>query len=154
MRRAWRLMLVALLPLACNRPGVAPVVATGPASPPGWEVRYNACTALVRRGSDHVLDGHVQETLREMLDEQQQLRNFKVTDEKGVVKKDKEGHGVPDVNAAQLTVVSTLHALIEFHRRRPEVDLAPFKPAIEKLAQSQSLVVSVEAKKAQGAMWK
>src|SRR5262245_54403611 len=148
MRRIVPLILLAIAPLSCNRSSV-PSVVSGPASAPGWEVRYNAAAALARRGSDKALDESVRNTLLEMLDEEQQLRNFPVKDEKGVVRKDKEGRTAPDAAAAQLTVISTLRALTELHRRRPELDLAPFKPAVDKLTQSVSLGVSTEAKKAQ-----
>ena len=47
MKRTLGIALLALLPLACNR-GATPVVVTGPASPPSWEVRYNAAAALAR----------------------------------------------------------------------------------------------------------
>jgi len=148
MRRIVPIIVLALMPLACNRSSM-PSVISGPASTPGWEVRYNAAAALARRGSEKTLDESVRATLLEMLDEEQQLRNFPVKDEKGVVRKDKEGRTAPDVAAAQLTVVSTLRALTELHRRRPEFDLSPFKSAVDKLAQSASLGVSTEAKKAQ-----
>jgi hypothetical protein len=146
MRRLIPVLLLALLPLACNR-GSAPTAVSGPPSSPGWEVRYNAAAALARRGSDRALDESVRDTLLEMLDEEQQLRNFPVKDQKGAVQKDKEGRTMPDAAAAQLTVVSTLRALAELHRRRPELDLAPFKSTVEKLTQSKSLAVSTEAKK-------
>ena len=148
MCRVIPVLLLALLPLACNR-GSAPSVVSGPPSSPGWEVRYNAAAALARRGSDKVLSEGVRDTLLEMLDEEQQLRNFPVKDEKGVVRKDAEDRTTPDAAAAQLTVVSTLRALTELHRRRPELDLAPFKSAVDRLTQSKSLAVSTEAKKAE-----
>ena len=122
-----------------------------PVSPKGEEPasRANAASALARRGSDKALDERVKETLLEMLDEQQQFRNFIVKDEKGAVRKDKNGKEIPDVNGARLTVIATLQALTELHRRRPELDLAGFQPAIEKLARSDNLAVSTEAKKTQ-----
>src|SRR5688572_974266 len=42
-------------------------------SPVGWEIRYNAAQALARRRSEKV----PWDTIREMLDEEQQLRNFR-----------------------------------------------------------------------------
>lgn len=146
MRRALFLLPFALLPLGCNR-GSTPVAVTGPESSPGWEVRYNAAAALARRGSDKALEPQVRDTLLEMLDEDQQMRNFPVKDERGVVKKDKQGRTMPDAAAAQLTVVSTLQALTELHKRRPELDLSPFRSTVEKLVESKSLAISTEAKK-------
>ena len=69
---------------------------SGRASRAGWEIRYNAAAALARRGSDRIKD-HI-EVLSEMLDENQQLLNFRT--------KLKEGQDVPDEQAARATVIS------------------------------------------------
>lgn len=140
--------LLALLPVACNRGANAPAVVTGPKSAPGWEVRYNAAAALARRGSEKALDPRVKETLLEMLDEEQQMRNFTIKDEAGQPRTDAQGRELTDANGARLTVVTTMHALGELHRKRPELDLSEFRPAVEKLTQSTNLAVSIEAKKA------
>jgi hypothetical protein len=148
MRRLLPVLLL-LAPLACNRSASVPVAVSGPQSPPGWEVRYNAAAALARRGSDKVLDARVRETLLEMLDEEQQLRNFRVTEKDGTPVTSKDGQPVPDSAGAQLTVISTLQALGELHRLRPELDLAPFRPAIDKLAGSPNLAVRTRARETQ-----
>jgi hypothetical protein len=144
-RRVLLLALLAALPLACNRAG-PPVVVTGPQSAPGWEVRYNASIALARRGSESIIQDRVKDTLLEMLDEEQQMRNFRHTT--------KDGKDVSDAGEAQLTMITAMQALAEAHRRKPELDLSPFKPAMDKLAASRSLAVSMEAKKAQQAIYK
>ncbi len=139
MRRVVPLLLLVAVPLACNR-GQPPAVVSGPQSAPGWLVRYNAAAALARRGSDKALEEPVRGTLLDMLDEDQQMRNCRET---------KDGKEFTDIATAQLTVVTTLKALTELRRRRPELDLAPFKPAVDKLTESKSLAISNEAKKTQ-----
>jgi hypothetical protein len=122
-----------LLALAgCNRG--APQKISGPPSRDGWAVRYNATLALARRGSDRVKDGHVWENLLEMLDEEQQLRNFRVKDT-----------DYSDEASARMTVISALQAIDELHRRRPEMDLSSLNPAIEKLLATSNVAVRTEA---------
>jgi hypothetical protein len=142
MKSPLRLIVFALLFLAgCNRGGSVPVVVTGPKSPPGWEVRYNATVALARRGSDKVKDEGVWDNLTEMLDEEQQLRNFR--------RETKEGKEVSEAGAAHLTVITALQAVNELHKKRPEMDLSGLNQALEKLTQSRNLAVSTEAKRTQ-----
>jgi hypothetical protein len=124
---------------ACNRPSQQPV--SGPPSPPGWEVRYNATLALAHRGSDKIQDDRAWELLKEMLDEDQQLRNFR--------HKLKDGTEVSDEGPARLTVISALQAINELHRRRPEMDLSGLNDPIEKLTQSKNIAVRTEAKRTQ-----
>src|SRR5581483_8325157 len=66
--------------------GWAALYQVGDASPSatGWEIRYNAAWALARLGSDRV----PWTLFREMLDEQRQMRNFRVQLE--------DGRNVPD----------------------------------------------------------
>ncbi len=130
-------LVTVVLISGCRQGKPLPVV-DGPKSPPGWEVRYNAAAALARRGSLHALDEPVRQILLEMLDEEQQMRNFR-----GEV----EGRQVADPSSASLLVVTTLQALNELHRRHPDLDYSPFFPAIDKLMESPNLVVRTEAKK-------
>jgi hypothetical protein len=139
-------ILAALLPLAlfgCNRGGT-PLFVAGKSSTPGWEVRYNAIIALARRGSEQIKDDRAWETLQEMLDEEQQLRNFKheLPDKREV----------SDPGAAHVTLITTLQAVGELHRRKPELDLSGLKPAVQKLTQSRNLAVNTEAKRIQQTM--
>jgi predicted AAA+ superfamily ATPase len=140
MRRIAVVGLLSLALLGCNR-GKPPSEVTGPASKPGFTVRYNAVVALARRGSDRIKEDSAWETLQEMLDEDRQLRNFKheLPDKKQVA----------DPGKAHATLITTLQAVAELHRRRPEMDLSDLKPAIEKLTQSRNLAVSTEAKRTQ-----
>ena len=126
--------------IGCNR-GSKPAAVTGPASRPGWAVRYNATVALARRGSEKVEDEQVWENLQEMLDEDQQLRNSR--------RKLKEGTEVADEAAARITVITALQAIDELHGKRPDMDLSGLDPAIEKLSHSGNLAVSTAAKKTQ-----
>ena len=143
MRRLVRVSLLVvpgLLALAagCQRPtGPAPAP-SGPQSPSGWQVRYNAVLSLARRGSPHVQDPEIWDTLREMLDEDQQLRNFRA--------RLSDGREVPDQTAARLTVIDALRAVQELHRKRPQMDLSGLREPIEKLTHSPAAPVATEAK--------
>ena len=121
----------------CQKVAAPVVSATGRRSRPGWEIRYNAATALARRGSDRVKD-HM-EILSEMLDEDQQLLNFRT--------KLKEGQDVPDEQAARTTVISALKAVVELHEKKPNLDLSTLNPAIDKLTHSPNMVVRNEAER-------
>src|SRR5262245_57937639 len=140
MRKIVLLLLLFPVVVGCNR-GNAPTLVTGPASRPGWEVRYNAVIALARLGSERIKDEEAWEALQEMLDEDQQLRNFK--------------HQLPDkrevseAGSAHATVITTMQAIGELHRRKPDLDLSGLKPAIQKLTQSRNLAVNTEAKRIQ-----
>ena len=131
-------LLLALAAVAgCNR-GAAPQPVSGSPSARGWEIRYNATLALARRGSDEVKKNEqVWENLNEMLDEEQQLRNFRI--------KNPDGSEVSDEPAARMTVISALQAIDELHSRRPDMDLSGLLPAIEKLTSSSNVAVRTEA---------
>ncbi len=133
----------ALLAGCQKAPAPAPLP-TASVCRPGWEIRYNAVTALARRGSDRVKE-HL-DVLGEMLNEDQQLANFRT--------KLKDGRVVPDEQSARGTVLSALKAVVELHGKRPEMDLSALAPAIDKLAGSSNLVVRTEAERARGALGK
>jgi hypothetical protein len=137
------LILAGLLALAagCQPPARTADVPPGPKSPTGWEVRYNAALALARRGSEQVRQPDVWDTLVEMLDEQQQFRNFTA--------QLRDGRVVPDETAARLTVIGALKAVQELHRQRPGLDLSGLREPIAKLAHSASPPVAAEAKQTQ-----
>ncbi|MFO0809082.1 MAG: hypothetical protein U0746_10695 [Gemmataceae bacterium] len=141
--RSRLLFVVLLFAVGCQKatkPQTA-IAATGPASPAGWEVRYNAALALARRGSDKATDPVILDTLKEMLDEPQQLRNFRT--------RLKDGREVPDDQAARETVVGTLRAVADLHRKRPDADIAALRPVVAKLVESENPVVRTEAKATQ-----
>jgi hypothetical protein len=104
------LVLIVLAILFWKPPTPPPAIPTDlPADPsaPGWQVRYNAAIALARRGSAST----PWPLLREMLDDKLQLRNF--TDPEAGAKK-----GEPDEAAARSTVLETLKAVAEWHRKQ------------------------------------
>ncbi len=129
-----------LLAAGCQRPAAPPTATTGPKSPAGWEVRYNAALALARRGSPHVKDPEIWDSLLEMLDEDQQLRNFRT--------KTEDGHEIVDDTGARTTVISALQSLQELHNKQPHMDLSGLKEPIEKLTRSPNATVSVQARQA------
>lgn len=135
MRRLGILFL--LLTIGCQQ-RTAPPVAAGSKSPRGWDVRYNAALALARRGSPKIQDPIAWESLTEMLNEEQQMRNFTVTR--------KDGRDAPDETAARMTVIAALKAIQEMHRRNPEMKLAALNEPIARLGTSASLPVRTEAK--------
>jgi hypothetical protein len=109
----------------------------------GWKIRYNANASLAVVGSKKVN----LVLLREMLDENQQLVNFRV--------KLQDGKDVPDENSARSAILTTLKAIAEWHRKckvrkayRDEADdLKKVYAAMEKLAnESPNIAVRKEAK--------
>ena len=105
----------------------------------GWEIRYNAAAALARRGSPKT----PWPLIREMLDEQRQLRNF-VTLQSGQL--------VPHEEDAQRTVQSALAAVADWHKKQDRA-AAPSVPAdlqlvyeqVDRLAQGGNTMVRVQA---------
>jgi hypothetical protein len=134
-----RLLLLLIFAAGCQRPATPPPV-SGPKSAAGWEVRYNAVLALARRGSPHVKDPEVWDMLLEMLDEDQQLRNFRT--------KTDDGREVVDDNGARTAVIGALQAVQDLHRKQPQTDLSGIKPAIEKLEHGANPTVALQAKQA------
>lgn len=132
------LCLMLLLAAGCQRPATPSAAATGPKSPAGWEVRYNAALALARRGSPHAKDAGVWDTLLEMLDEDQQLRNFR--------SKLDDGREVPDETGARTTVIGALQAAQELRRKQPQMDLSGLREPIDKLTRSPNATVALQAK--------
>ena len=92
-----------------------------PASSAGWQIRYNATVALLRRGSDKV----PWPIVREMLDEKQQLKNSEFDHP--------NGRKVADEYQARSFVIPALQALAEWKRKTTVkiADVAAF-PEISK----------------------
>jgi hypothetical protein len=118
-------------------------------SGPGWEIRYNATLALARRGSPHL----PLENVREMLDESQQMRNFRAPLE--------TGGSLPDEVAARKTMLNTLEALAGWWEKLPAADRARIsqEPAwgqvraeVDRLAQSPNNPVRVRAEQTRKAL--
>ncbi|MCC6417636.1 MAG: hypothetical protein IT429_05245 [Gemmataceae bacterium] len=107
----------------------------------GWQVRYNAAVALARRGSSNLPF----DVLAEMLDEDQQMRNFRA--------RLQDGREVPDETAARRTVLQALRAVAEWHRHpealkavgQDNIGLKQVHAAIAELTRSPNLVVKTEA---------
>jgi hypothetical protein len=125
-----------------------PQLREGLPSAQGWLIRYNAALALARRGSPRIpLD-----VLREMLDEEQQMRNFRATL--------KTGQEVADESAARRTVINALMGVVEWHKHADAVravgadnpELKQVYQAIDQLAHSPNLVVRTEAEKTRQAL--
>lgn len=136
--------LTALLCVGCQKSAPLPTATEGPRNPPGFEVRYNATLALARMGSDGVVKRF--DVLKEMLDEEQQLRSFRK-------RIDKDGNLLPedksplDPVAARTTVESALKAIVVLHEKNPKLDLAPLLPAVEKLTHSENPALRTEAER-------
>jgi hypothetical protein len=100
------------------------------------EIRYQAWLALTRRGSHRLRQGFG--PLPDMLDEVKLNEQFP-----GLL----PGQKGPEVAQVQETILSTLKALVELHRRRPDLDLSPLYPAVEKLTQNANGALGTEARK-------
>jgi hypothetical protein len=99
----------------------------------GFRVQVNAAIALARRGSPKVrLD-----LLQEMLDEEKLNGIF--------VLKPKDGKEQPNAALVTLTLTDTLKALVQLHRKRPEMDLRRFDDAISTLEGHRNPAIRVEA---------
>jgi hypothetical protein len=138
------LVAVAVLALALvgwlRRPSVpvAPVPsASAHHSGSGWETRYQAVTALARRGSDLVAQRL--SVLAEMLDEDQQLRNYRVIL--------KDGRDAPNEAEVIERLIYRLRAVAELHQKRPDIDLSSLHPAIRKLAESPNAALNTAARR-------
>lgn len=132
---------------ARNAPAAPP--ANVRASPKGWKVRYNANISLAVKGSDKVRLG----LLREMLDEDQQLKNFEVTQKNGRVVSDEAG--------ARQAIANTLRALVAWRKQLDPAkaygpdneELKEVYAAVRKLAKdSPSLALRKEALRAEQAL--
>jgi hypothetical protein len=96
-------------------------------------IRYQAAMALARRGSGKA----PLPVLAEMLDEDQEKEAFH--------HRLKNGQTVPDPEVGYQTLVNTLKAVAELHRKNPPLNLGELRPAIEKLKQSGNAAVRAEA---------
>lgn len=131
-------MLMGFTLAGCSPPAAPPVV-SGSASGDGWDVRYNAVLALARRGSPKLNDTVVQELFKEMLDEEQQMRNFRT--------KLKDGKEVSDAVAARTAVLGAVKALDDYKTKVPTTDLSMYRPALEKLTSSPNTILKQESQR-------
>jgi heme/copper-type cytochrome/quinol oxidase subunit 2 len=114
-------------------------------SAPGWDVRYDATKVLAMRGSPKV----PLPILREMLDEERQLKNFRT--------QLKDGRVVPKVGDAQNVLLIALKALHEWLKHADAVaavgkdnpELQKIYAAVDKLAEHANANIKNEARKVQ-----
>jgi hypothetical protein len=78
----------------------------------GWQIRYNATVALLVKGSTHIPF----QQLLEMLDENKQLKNFRV--------KLQNGKDVADETGARKTILNALKAVTEWQQKRGQASSA------------------------------
>jgi hypothetical protein len=120
------------------------------ASGDGWKIRYNATIALLRRGSDQV----PWPIVREMLDENQQLKNCEYVHD--------QGRTIPDESLARSFVITALKAVAEWQRKQTEagkkIDATDALPAIriqvDELAKSPIPELQIQAEKTRQALGK
>jgi hypothetical protein len=98
------------------------------------EVQYNAVLALARRGSPKVEKRLG--VLLDMLDEARLADDFTTQ---------QEGRALTNPSAVRETLLSTLEAVAELHRLRPEMNLSELVPALDKLAASTDPSVKEKA---------
>lgn len=144
LRFAFYILQFALIafPLGCSKSASTTPPPSAPSKAGGWEIKYTATVALARRGSD-LVKAHF-DTLEEMLDEEQQQANCKV--------RGNDGREIVNEPAATSNVTTALKALVELHRRKPDLDLSKFNPAIQKLLDSKNPLLRNEAEKTRTAL--
>src|SRR5262245_4990473 len=116
------------LPSSLSWPALGMLTESLPSSP-GWEVRYNAAASLGRLGAPEV----PWPIIADMLNEDQQMRNFRVRLDSGQI--------VADEAAARLTVMNALKAVKQWHEKQTKqvaisADLARVQAAVERLTTS------------------
>ncbi len=146
--------LVIVVLLIILRPTEAPRTAADIApretvSAPGWEIRYNAAVALARRGSLQT----PWPVILEMLDERQQLRNFRV--------KLRNGQEVADEEDARRTVENALLAVGQWHKKHTASEFATLPSDLEhvyaqvdRLAQEGNPSIRVQAERTRNALFR
>jgi hypothetical protein len=101
----------------------------------GVEIRFKAAEGLARRGAPAVADRFA--LFDAMLDPAELATAFRV--------KDARGREETDETAVVSTLTSAMRALVQLHRRRPQLDLHRFGPALGQLAESKNALVRQEA---------
>jgi hypothetical protein len=103
----------------------------------GVEIRYKAAEGLARRGSDLVVKRFG--ILEEMLDEDRQKEIFRI--------QSKSGKESADEALVSSTVRGALRGITELHRKKPDLHLSSFVPAIDKLLHSSNPELRAEAER-------
>lgn len=111
-------------------------------SAPGWEIRYNAAAALARRGSRKT----PWPIIREMLDPDRQLRNFRV--------KLKSGREAAHLEEAQQSIQSALVAVEQWHKKQDAATLSSIPDELQqvydqinRLAKGSNTVLKVHSER-------
>jgi hypothetical protein len=144
-----------LIPVLLGRfGGAAPSEVSRDLEPsrPGWGIRYDATLALARRASDRIKDPHRLDEYREMLDEQQQLRNFTLfPGERQRPDEPPRKVAATDAAGAYNTVLTALKVMGELHQKRPDLNLCKLDPRIatqlDQLTHSSNAAVRTEAER-------
>jgi hypothetical protein len=145
--------LLALPPLGAFPAGVSwyAIYEIGKTMPsaPGWDIRYNAAIALARRGSDAVPWA----SIREMLNERQQLTNNRVRLD--------DGQEVYDEAAARKIMVNALRALAVWHEKQSAAhehevprELRAIYGVVDKLTESPLVELKEQAQKARATFFR
>ncbi len=100
---------------------------------PGFGVQAQATIALARQGWKVRLG-----LLQTMLDEDELRGIF-------VIQSKKDGTERPDEAMVVETVINALKAIVELHRKRPDLDLTALQPNLDKLAHNPNPAVHTEA---------
>jgi hypothetical protein len=100
---------------------------------PGFRVQVQATIALARQGWKVRLG-----LLQTMLDEDELRSIF-------VIQSKKDGTERPDEAVVVETVINTLKAIVELHRKCPDLDLSALQPSLDKLAHNPNPAVHTEA---------
>ena len=103
----------------------------------GVEIRYKAVEGLARRGSESVVKRFG--ILEEMLDEDRQKEIFRI--------QPKSGKETADETLVTSTVRGALRGITELRRKKPDLDLSSFQPAIDKLLHSPNPELRAEAER-------
>ncbi|MGF1582232.1 MAG: hypothetical protein ACFCD0_23150 [Gemmataceae bacterium] len=119
---------------------------------PGFQIRYNAVIALLRRGSTKN-QSHTLAILCEILSEKKQMVNFRI--------ETKEGGSVADVGAARRTVLNGLKAFLQWHQKvksskrfQPDAaDVIRVREAVERLKESSNQALQEQAEATLVAVW-
>ncbi len=108
----------------------------------GFQIRYTAASVQARLGSKAT----VWPSIREMLDEERQKRNFRA--------KLPDGRDVPELAEARLTVLSALKATAEWHEKQTDkspkavpAELREIYPVVDKLCESETKEIREQAEK-------
>ena len=109
---------------------------------PGLRICFNATIALAHRGSKRVRLG----ILEQMLDESFLQKNLLL--------KRKDGNEIPDAALILQIIQAGLQAVVDLHKRQPDLDLSSLTPVLDNLAKNPNSALRTEAARTQLALQK